>query len=253
MKFAAMDPMTIAAASGMRARMETLDLLANNIANQASPGFKADREFYNLYISPEALAAANAGAIPIPETLPVVERHWTDFSQGTLTNTGNPLHLALSGKGFFAVRGPNGPLYTRNGGFQVSTTGRLETQEGYPALDSNNQPIRIDTTLPVEVSSNGEIRQAGGVIAKLGLVDFVQPEALTKHAGTYFQMADVNASRQAVDASVHQGKLEAGNHSPAEGAVRLVSVLRQFEMLQKAITIGGEMNRKSEDVARVGS
>jgi flagellar basal body rod protein FlgG len=248
-----MDALTIAAASGLRARMESLELLANNIANQASPGFKADREFYNLYISPEALADARAGVVPLPETLPVIERQWTDFSQGTLTPTGNPLHVALSGRGFFTVAGPSGPLYTRNGSFRVSPDGRLETQEGYAVADPAGQPIRMDAASPVEMTASGEILQGGQVVARLGIVDFQQPSELVKQSGTYFRMDDPSPQMRAAEATIHQGKLESANVTAAEGAVRLVSVLRQFEMLQKAVTIGGEMNRRAEDVARVGS
>jgi flagellar hook-basal body protein len=99
-----MDPLLISAASGMKARMESLDMLANNIANSGTSGFKADREFYNLY----------------QQELPLVETRWTDFSQGTVLATGNPLNMALSGPGFFALNGPAGTVYTRNGNFQIS-------------------------------------------------------------------------------------------------------------------------------------
>ena len=92
-----MDALTISAASGLRARMESLDLLANNLANAATGGFKSDREFYGLYSS----AAAEAGDSGLA-TVPAIEKRWTDFSQGTLRKTGNSLDLALSGKGFFA-------------------------------------------------------------------------------------------------------------------------------------------------------
>ena len=78
-----MDPMTAIAASGLRARMESLDLLANNVANASTGGYKADREFYSLYVAPEA-----AGNEPL-STMPLIERPWVDHSQGVLHNTGN--------------------------------------------------------------------------------------------------------------------------------------------------------------------
>src|ERR1700719_1069785 len=87
-----MDPLISAAASGIRARLESLDMLANNIANSSAPGFKADREFYGLYLSAEA---ADSPIGTSPTTLPVIERQWTDFAQGSLMPTGNPLDLAL--------------------------------------------------------------------------------------------------------------------------------------------------------------
>src|SRR5215467_13251857 len=107
-----MDPMTAMAASGLRARMESLDLLANNVANTSTGGYKADREFYSLYIAPEAMDSADTA------TMPVIERPWVDLAQGHIHPTGNPLDLALSGKGFFSVDGPTGTLYTRNGNFR---------------------------------------------------------------------------------------------------------------------------------------
>src|SRR5579862_3198819 len=88
-----MDALTIAAASGMRSRMETLDMLANNLANASTNGFKSDREFYSTYVSAEAEAAAGDGSQPT--TVPVVEKQFTDFTQGLLTATGNPLDLAI--------------------------------------------------------------------------------------------------------------------------------------------------------------
>lgn len=243
-----MDGFTIAAASGMRARLESLDMLANNLANQASPGYKADREFYSLYVGPDATGSK---ATPVPTTAPVIERRWTDFSQGVLEETGNPFHLALSGPGFFRVQGPQSELYTRNGGFRLSPAGRLETQEGYAVMARNGQPIQINPARPVEITATGEIRQDGQLLAQLDVVTFPQPQALDKQAGTYFRLADPAAGSTPAAAAIYQGRLESANHSPAESAVRLITVLRQFEMLQKAVQIGGEMGRRVDDIARV--
>src|ERR1044072_8466847 len=98
-----MDPFTAIAASGLRARMESLELLANNIANASTGGYKADRELYSLYAAPEAAAQDEVSVMP------VIDTHWTDYSQGELRVTENPLDLALTGRGFFAVNGPTGP------------------------------------------------------------------------------------------------------------------------------------------------
>ena len=122
-----MDPLPSAAASGIRARLESLDMLANNIANSSTPGFKADREFYGLYLSAEA---ANSPSGTSPTSLPVIERQWTDFTQGSLMPTGNPLDLALSGPGFFVAQSPSGPVFTRDGSFRLSLRGELITQDG---------------------------------------------------------------------------------------------------------------------------
>jgi flagellar basal-body rod protein FlgG len=245
-----MDPLTIAAASGLRARMESLDLLANNIANTETGGYKADREFYNLYTSPEAAPAGSDD----PATLPVIERGWTDFSQGTFQVTSNPLDFAIQGKGFFAVNARSGVAYTRKGSFRLSATGTLVTAEGYTVRNTSGQPIQLDPALPVEVNADGTISQSGQPAGQFAILDFDNPEDLVKQGNTLFLAADQAAKPRRAAAEVQQGKLENSNVGSAESAVRLVTVLRQFEMLQKAISIGGEMSRKAiEEVARVNS
>jgi flagellar basal-body rod protein FlgF len=243
-----MDQLTATAASGMRSRLEALDLLANNISNASTAGYKSDREFYNLYVSSEA---------DTQTTLPNVERNWTDFSQGTLKDTGNPLDVALAGRGFLTADSPNGALYTRNGALRLSSKGVLETAEGYP-LRANTPSGHIQAQLgaaagPLQIQKDGSVLQGGRLLGSLTLADWPKPEALEKQSGAYFRLTDSTLKPgTAIGVEVMQGKLEDSNSGPAESAVRLVGVMRQFEMLQKAVSLGAEMNRKAvEDVARV--
>lgn len=247
-----MDPLTIAAASGLRARTETLDVLANNLANAATSGYKSDHEFYNLYVSPEVQGFDGPGA---PTTVPVIEKNWTDFSQGTLLRTDNQLDFALDGKGFFTAKGPTGLLYTRNGNFRLSPAGELTTAEGYPLLTGDNKTIQSQSNSPIQVTKDGEVQQDGQTLGTLRLVDFTSSTAVAKFGNTYFQMTDPLAKpAAAANIQVQQGKIESSNVSPAESAVRLVNVMRQFEMLQRAITLGSQMNRSAvEEVAKVNS
>jgi flagellar basal body rod protein FlgG len=228
--------------------MESLDMLANNLANASAPGFKADREFYNTYVSTEAANGPDAG---VESVMPVVERQFTDFSQGALTPTGNPLDVALRGKGFFVAMSPSGPLLTRAGSFQLSAAGDLQTQDGLPLRGQDGKPIHVDPTQQVEITSNGEIRQSGQMISQLDIVDTKDASRIGKHGLNYFDLpADLMASIEAPD--LKQGALEAANVQPAESAVRIVSVMRQFEMLQRAANIGSDMGRKAlEEVAKV--
>ncbi len=241
-----MDFLTSMAASGLRSRMESLDMLANNMANGATDGFKADREFYSLYLSEQAQAST-------PGAMPVVERQWTDLSQGTLRETGNPLDLALSGSGFFSVNGPSGALYTRNGSFRLSPGGEVVTAEGYPLRLTDGKPLTVQSARNLEVTAAGAVRQGGQTLGQLDLVDLPNG-ALSKRGNNYF-MATVGSQKPAAaSAAVQQGQLEGSNSNVAENAIRLVSVMRQFEMLQKAISLGAEMNRRAvEEVAKVGS
>jgi flagellar basal-body rod protein FlgG len=103
--------------------------------------------------------------------------------------------------------------------------------------------------LTVEIGEDASVRQQGAVIGQLEIAEFSGPDALRKAGSSYFQSAAAGAGSSLTH--VHQGKLEASNVAPAQSAVRLVSILRQFEMLQRAVAIGGDMNRKAvEEVAK---
>jgi flagellar basal-body rod protein FlgF len=240
--------MTATAASGLRARMESLDLLANNVANASTGGYKADREFYSLYSAPEA---QDPDSIP---TMPVIEKPWIDLSQGIVHPTGNPLDVALSGKGFFSVQGPGGPLYTRNGNFRLAPGGTLVTSDGYAVRSAKGTPLTLQPSRPIEISTDGTVLQDGTVIGQLQVVDFTSTADLSKQGNNYFKVSDPAVSpTPSSGTTVEQGKLEASNTGSAEGAVRLISIMRQFEMLQKAVSVATEMNKRAiEDVAKVG-
>ena len=237
----------------MRALIQALDMSANNLANANTAGFKTDREFFNLYVAPEAQASGDTMG-SAPTTVPVIGKQYTDFSQGLLVHTGSPLDLALSGKGFFAANGPAGPLYTRNGNFKLSPQGILVTHEGYPLRTQDNKPIQTQSTNPLEVTPEGEVLQSGQSLGKLELVAFSDMAALEKQGNNYFKLGDPGIKpAPATDAQVEQAKLENSNVSSADAAVRLVGIMRQFEMLQKAVLLSGEMNKHAiEEVARVG-
>lgn len=244
-----MDALTAAAASGMRARMESLDMLANNLANAGATGYKADREFYALYTDAEAADAAGAGLSPLASAHPLIDRPWTDLSQGTLQQTDNPLDLALAGPGYFGVDTPSGPRYTRNGSFRLSPAGEIVTAEGYQVRVRGGGPMRLNPSLPIQFGEDASVRQQGVLAGQLELTEFSGPEVLRKQGNSYFQSAA--AGTPAAATRVHQGRLESSNVAPAQSAVRLVAIMRQFDMLQRAITLGGDMNRKAvEEVAK---
>jgi flagellar basal-body rod protein FlgF len=246
-----MDSLTIAAASGIRSRMQSLDLLANNLANSATAGFKRDQEFYGLFTSDDA----TGGEDGTPATLPVIQRQWTDFSPGILQVTGNPLDVALKGTGFFVVSGPNGPLYTRNGSLQVLPSGELATADGYPLRTTGGTTIQVSPGNSIDIGVDGTVGQNGQPVGQLAVVTFKSTDSLTKMARTCFANSDPNnLPVPAAKTEVQQGKLEGSNVPVAEAAMRLVGVMRQFEMLQKAVGVSNDMDTKTiQEVARVGS
>ncbi len=284
-----MDALTATAAAGIRSRVEALDLLANNLANANSTGYKADRELYRRYAADQAYDATTGAFDPTQQ--PDIDSRWTDFSQGAFATTGEPLDVALEGKGFFVVTGQSSVgqssvgqsssglasagqanpkpdlLYTRDGHFRLvpveaaanneanntllGRRSRLETQDGFTVIGNGGNPILLDPRRPVEFDRDGTMRQDGLVVNRLLVADPGAPQQLQKRSGNYFALDSPTAVPRSTTAQVQQGKLETANVTPAESAVRLINVMRQFESLQKALQIGGEMNRRSvEEVAK---
>ena len=248
-----MDNLTIAAASGLRSRMESLDLLANNLANSATTGFKRDQEFYGVYSSADSDDPSNGGP---SSTLPTIEKQWTDFSQGTIQVTGNPLDIALDGNGFLAVNGPTGTLYTRAGNLKVLSSGALATSDSYTLQSVAGGTIQVAPNKPITILPDGTVQQSGHSIGQIDIANFKSTNSLQKMGGTCFQNADAtrNPAIAATNVVVQQGKIEGSNVPVADAAMRLVGVMRQFEMLQKAVGVSNDMDTKTiQEVARVGS
>jgi flagellar basal-body rod protein FlgF len=248
-----MDPLTITAAAGMRSRLESLDLLANNLSNTSAPGYKADRERFSLYLAQESVTAQEDGSGVAQPFTPVIQSHWTDTTQGELRSTGSSGDLALSGKGYFQVNGEDGPLFTRDGRFTVTKEGKLLTPSGYEFSSTGGKSIQVDPSLPVTVDPDGTVRQQSLEVGRLKMVDWPAEIVPQKRGGGTFQL-DLESLQGLINSSaqVQQGYQEQSNLSPAEASVRLIETLRQFESLNKAAQIGEDMSRHSvEDVARV--
>lgn len=161
----------------------------------------------------------------------------------------SPADLALTGEGFFVLNSPSGPRYTRNGHFQLSPAGGLISTEGYSLRLTESVPLNLRPNLPFQVAADGAVSQGGEVLGHIQVVTFDNLQRLDKLAGCYFQNPAGLVPQSANDIQVHQARLEDSNANPAEAAVRLVSVMRQFESLQKALRIMGEMS--SAEVAKV--
>jgi len=251
------------ALSGNLAAMKRLDVIASNLANAATNGFKQDRLAFESVLA----GNQNPPAVPPAKTAdPVLlqERMLTDYSAGALIQTGNPLDVALQGDGFFAVRTPDGIAYTRQGNFRLSGDGTLVTADGYPVLSKagdrpeEGQPIVIDIAgqagggKPV-VDSQGGITLNGEPVANLALFDFQKPYQLTKAAGTLF-VAGEGATPQVAGplTSVAQGSLEQSNVNSVAEMVQMVEASRYFETCQRVVRNFDDMAAKAvNDLARV--
>ncbi len=235
-----------AASTGLLARTQELDLAANNLANANTSGFRGQHVSFKTQMM-TASATASTRAV---SSFGVLGDSRTDFAQGSLQQTGNPLDLALEGPGFFAVQSPSGTQFTRNGNFHLTKDGTLVTAQGYPVLGDHGA-----ITLPegsAEISSSGVISVNGDVAGQLQLTEFDPSVPLTSLGNANFS-APVAAATAATQLTVRQGSLENSNVNPVECAIGLIDIQRNAEMMQRALTtFHSEFNRiAAEDLPKV--
>ena len=229
----------------MKAQVETLELLGNNIANASTAGYKRDNEFHRLFVTEQAQAAFFDED---PAWMPVVEGSKVDYQQGPLQPTEATLDVALMGPGFLAVRASGLEFYTRNGHFTLSADGRLTTPQGHPVLDVQDREIILPAGARIDIGSEGMISVDGSSIAQLALVEFDGAPPLRKAGASFFQAAAPDLARPATGTTVRQGHLEGSNVNAPLSAVRLMLATRNFQMLRQAASlIGDEMNGRAID------
>jgi flagellar basal-body rod protein FlgF len=238
-----------AAVTGLVAKMDALNVAANNLANISTVGYKAQKEFYksvtaNLKGSPPTGSMNRA-----LNNFGVLGGVSVSLESGALEKTGNDLDVALEGPGFFTVQTAAGTRYTRAGNFHVDTSGQLVDSSGDPVLGEGG-PITL-TSGKVSISQNGTISQKGGVLAKLKIVNFAADQ-LSPDGNSLFT-APAEAEKDAASSHVRQGMVEASNMDPVTGSVQLVMVQRNSQMLQRALQIFNTDFDKTaaEEIARV--
>ena len=164
-----------------------------------------------------------------------------DHAQGDMQTTGNPLDLAISGQGYFAVQTPQGVRYTRDGNFYRAANGQLSTVNGQAVLDDTNQPITIpEETTSISVGTKGEVYADNQQIGQLQFVQFAGPQAVLKQ-GNNLYYAQNNAQPQAASGEIQQGMLERSNVNTVNEMVNLIANYRVYEANSKAVTTQDSM------------
>ena len=221
------------AASGMLAEQIRQDQIANDLANAATPGYKADRTSQRTF-GDLLLANSRTGQVVGPQSTAVqVDRIETDFTPSPARDTGEPLDFAIVGEGFFAVQTERGVRYTRNGQFGLDAQGMLVTAQGAAVLDRNGRPIRAE---------GGRV-DAG----RLGVVALNDPakEGESLVTGT---------PAGAATGQVRAGALEGSGADPARSMVDMIASMRAFEAGQKVIqTIDDTLGKAANNVGSVGA
>lgn len=251
-----MDSGIYAAYTGLMARTQALDTAANNLANAGTNGFRAQHDYFSGVLAGD-FDQDPATASQVGQSINgfgVLGGGRIDLGQGELRTTGNPLDLALQGQGFFGIQTVNGLRFTRDGAFFRSPTGVLETGQGEPVLDPNQQTITIPTGA-TQISPDGTISvstvDGSAIVGKIGIFDFTDKSVLAAEGANRFSAN--GAKPLAGDALVQQGAVEGANEDSVHGTMQLVLVQRQAEMMQKALSVfNNDLDKTaSEDLPRV--
>jgi len=261
-----MDTGVISAAFGALTQERRFEIIANNLANAATAGFKRDRlTFADLLHPPSPRTSGKPQAEPAVSAsglMPVgfgpnwdasrvrVTSLWPDLMQGGLEETGNPLDVAIEGSGFFRLQTPQGTRYTRRGSFALAKDGTLVSQDGYPVLGAGNQKITISGQGTINIGRDGTVSAGGQQAGRLELAQFPEGAPLEK-AGDSLFAANGDPGPPTQSYLVRQGSLELSNVNTVEEMVSMVDALRQYETYQKMLQAYGQMDSKSIEVAEV--
>jgi flagellar basal-body rod protein FlgF/flagellar basal-body rod protein FlgG len=239
-----------AACTALVARTQALDTIANNLANVSTVGFRAERNVFSSVLA----AAQGTSQSPLNQAINrfgILSGTTVDQSQGALQKTGNELDLGIEGSGYFVVQTADGPMYTRNGAFQVSTHGQLITASGDAVM--GDQGVITMLPGPASISSDGTISSNGAVAGKLRVVEFAPGTELQSVGNTYYS-APANTATSSPSSSVRQGMLESSNVNPIEGMVELVTAQRTAEMMERALSMyNNEIDKTAtQELPKVG-
>lgn len=231
------------ALTSQRLLRDRMDVVANNMANVSTAGFKAE-----VPLARE-VARKPAEALDRPQDVRFVEG-WAlqrDMRTGPLQQTGNALDLAIEGEGFFAVQTQAGPAYTRDGRFSLTAEGLVVDREGRPVLDDAGAEIALNPALPPPtVTNQGLMRQNGVEVARLGVSTFKTPGALEKIGDNLWRSTDEPAE-PATQMTVRQGFVEGSNVNAVMEMTRMLEIARAYESATRVVRNTDELRSRAID------
>jgi flagellar basal-body rod protein FlgF len=216
--------------SGMRAQMEALDVVANNLANLNTSGFKEEKAFFTVLDN-----EINAGELT-PKKAMVQLQSVRSGSVGQLEATQRDLDIAIDGNGVIAVDTPQGTRYTRNGHLNINSKGMLCAAGNAPVMGDKNKPIVLGPG-PVVINQNGEVYQNNARVNRIQIVAFDSPNSLIREGDSLMTPSGKSVTQKAADVKVMQGYLEQSNVNAVACCVSMVGILRQFESMQKSVNV----------------
>jgi flagellar basal-body rod protein FlgF len=220
------------ALSRLAVQQRAMEVVANNLANVGTPGYRAERLVFADWLNREPMGATEPGDRALAFTQ--ARATYREQTEGSITQTGNPLDLALSGPGFFTVQTPNGTRLTRAGKFTLQADGSITDDNGNKLLGVGGAPMQIspaDTDL--NVKADGSLSSQNGPLGQIAVVAPNDPNRMTAEGGRLFR-ADVPTTPVAAP-KIMQGALEESNVQPIGEITRMISTERDFQFVSQFV------------------
>ena len=232
--------------SGMKAQSDALEILANNLANLNTTGFKEERAFFSLLdqsLNPSDQPDNINNAI----NRSVLTHKTLNSTEGSLSFTNSDFDVAITGNGFLVVDTPQGIRYTRNGNLRLNAQSILTTSEGFPVLGASGRPITLGPG-KIHIGDDGGVSLENAQVDRLKVVAFDNLSALQKEGNSLFLSKEGQASEKPSDATIQSGYLEQSNVNAVSSVVRMVDIMRHFEAIQKTVSLlMNDINSKAID------
>ncbi|WP_439817323.1 flagellar basal-body rod protein FlgF [Zavarzinia sp. CC-PAN008] len=230
--------------SNQMALRRQLDVVANNIANMNTTGFKGEQSVFQEYLEDVNSPFGDAAFVTDIGTA-------RDTAEGEFQPTGGPLDFAINGSGYFVVQTAEGDRYTRDGHLTIDATGRLVTRGGDPVLDATGQPITLDPRGgPITVAADGSISVGANPVGRLQVVRFQNEQALLLRGGSLLEAPEGVVPEVTRDVRIAQGMIEGSNVNPVVEMTRMIEISRSYESVTRLMQDQAELQRSS--VERLG-
>ncbi|MFK7838828.1 MAG: flagellar basal-body rod protein FlgF [Bdellovibrionales bacterium] len=206
-----------------------MDIIANNVANMNTTGFRGQNTLFHEFLS-------EPRGHDDPLSFVNDEGHYQITSPGSVRQTDSQLDIAIVGPGFISVQSPAGEVqYTRDGNFSRAADGTLITQAGFPVVTTGGGTITIpDDTMEIAIDDRGNISNQDGQLGQIGIFEFENVQQLEQQGNNLYQIVGGNAE-PAQESRVRQGYLEGSNVQPVIEMTRMIDTLRDYQSVQRVI------------------
>lgn len=213
---------------------QSMDTIANNMANMNTAGYKSDEMMFEEYLMPVAKMNEHTGR---DRTLSYVDTPgiYRDFAAGDMEQTGGELDVAISGEGWLVVDTPAGERYTRNGQLKLNTEGTLVTTDGFPVLGDGGPLVFAANETNVTIAEDGTISSSEGAKGRLRLVSFETEEALKKVGDTLFEANEDAQPQPSENGRIMQGMIEKSNVNSLMEMTRMIETIRAYTSISQSI------------------